>query len=163
MSLTVLGWLFTFGVLVHNTEEALYLPAWSMRAGRWYKPIAAPVFRFAVILLSGIFIAVTIAASLSRPGGIALYFMAGYVLAMLLNVFMPHVLATVLMRKYMPGTATAVLLNLPLGLLYLHQILEEQSIKLHVFYWAGPLIVVAIVASMPLLFTLGRKFRATIA
>lgn len=151
MSLTALGWLFTFGVLVHNAEEAFYLPSWSMRAGKWYKPIEASVFRFAVILLSGVFIAVTIAASLSHPGGIGLYLMAGYVLAMVLNVLMPHVLATVLTRKYMPGTATAVLL------------LIEQSINLHVFYWAGPLVVVAIVASMPVLFTLGRKFRATTA
>ena len=83
--------------------------------------------------------------------------MAGYVLAMVLNVLMPHVLATVVMRKYMPGTATALLLNLPLGALYLVQALSEQRIQLGVFAWSGPLIALFIVASIPALFALGRR------
>ena len=88
--------------------------------------------------------------------------MAGYVLAMVLNVFAPHLFATVLMRRYMPGTATAVLLNLPLGWLYLRQILMEHRIELRVFFWAGPLTVLAILALIPVLLALGRRVTSTL-
>jgi len=159
MSLTALGWLFTLGVLVHNAEEAWRFPAWSARAGRWQVPVAAPVFRFAALVLSGLFVAITLAASFSAAGGVAAYLMAGYALAMVLNVFLPHVLVTVVTRQYMPGTATALLLNLPLGSLYLRQAWSERRVEPHVFGWAGPLVVLAILAVMPLLFALGRRLR----
>ena len=89
--------------------------------------------------------------------------MAGYVLAMVLNVFAPHLLATVLRGRYMPGTATAVLLNLPLGWLYLRQALLEHRIDLRVFSWAGPLTVLAILALISVLFALGRRVSSTSA
>lgn len=157
MSLTALAWLFTAGVLLHNLEEALHLPAWSMQATRWYRPVPAPVFRFAAGALSLGFVAVTLAATFSLAGSVAAYLMAGYALAMLLNVLMPHVLATIALRRYMPGTATAVLLNLPLGLLYLRQALAERLIDPQVFRWAGPLVVVGLLLALPALFALGRR------
>lgn len=157
MSLTAIGCLFTFGVLAHNTAEALHLPAWSVHAGKLHARVDAAEFRFAIAALSVLLVAVTAAASLAGAGSVSAYLMAGYVLAMVLNVLMPHVLATVVMRKYMPGTATALLLNLPLGVLYLRQALTEQNIQPGVFAWSGPLIVFFIVASIPALFALGRK------
>lgn len=157
MSLVAIGWLFTFGVLAHNTEEALHLPAWSAHAGKWHARVDAAEFRFAVAALSVLLVVVAAAASLASAGSVSAYLMAGYVLAMVLNVLMPHVLVTVVMRKYMPGTATALLLNLPLGVLYLRQALSEQNIQPGVFAWSGPLMVLFIVASIPALFALGRK------
>ena len=155
MSLAALGWLFTCGVLVHNAEEALWLPAWSTRAMRWYRPVPAPVFRFAAAVLSLAFLVVTLAATLSPACSVAAYLMAGYALALLLNVLVPHALATVALRRYMPGTATAVLLNLPLSLLYLRQALAQRFIELQVFRWAGPLVVAGVLVAMPMLFALG--------
>jgi hypothetical protein len=163
MSLTTLGWLFTLGVLAHNAEEAWQLPAWSAQAGKWYAPVSAPVFRFAVGVLSGCFVLIAATASFSPAGSIGAYLMAGYVLAMLLNVFMPHVLASVVMRRYMPGTATALLLNLPLGLFYLRRAWSERYIEPHVFGWAGPLVVFGLLAAIPMLFALGRRVRAASA
>ncbi|KRE97808.1 hypothetical protein ASG87_14880 [Frateuria sp. Soil773] len=103
--LAAVGWLFTLGALAHNAEEAWFLPAWSGKAGKWYPPVAAPAFRFAAGVLSILFIAVTAAASSASAGSAGAYLMAGYVLAMVLNAFMPHVIASLLMRRYMPGTA----------------------------------------------------------
>lgn len=160
MSLATIGWLFTLGVLAHNAEEALCLPAWSACAGRWHTPVGKREFRFAVAALSALLVAIAAAASAAGAGSIAAYLMAGYVLAMVLNVLVPHLLATLSMRKYMPGTATALLLNLPLGVLYLRQALLEGRIELGVFAWSGPLTVLAIVASIPVLFSLGRRFRS---
>lgn len=161
MSLAVLAWLFTAGVLLHNLEEALWLPAWSTRTARWYRPVPAPVFRFAAGVLSLGFVAVTLAATLSPAGSVSAYLMAGYVLAMLLNVLAPHVLASVVLRHYMPGTATAVLLNLPLGSLYLRRALLERFVEPQMFRWAGPLVVAGLLVAMPLLFALGRGVHRT--
>ena len=159
MSLAALGWLFTVGVLVHNAEEALWLPAWSARAIRWYRPVPAPVFRFAAAVLSLAFLALTLVATLSPAGSVAAYLMAGYALAMLLTVLVPQAQATVAWRRYMPGTATAVFLNLPLGLWYLRQALAQRFIKPQVFRWAGPLVVAGLLVAMPMLFALGRAAR----
>jgi hypothetical protein len=157
MTLTFLGWLFTAGVVAHNLEEALHLPAWSARAGRWHAPVGKQEFRFAVFVLSALLVVIAASAARAQPGSVSAYLMAGYVLAMVLNVPMPHVLASVFMRQYMPGTATAVLLNLPFGLLYLLQALAQGHIKPRVFYWAGPVVVVCILASIPVLFAIGRR------
>jgi hypothetical protein len=161
-SITI-GWVFTLGVLVHNLEEALYLPAWSADAGRWYRPIGAREFRFAIGVFSAAILVLTAAASIFPARSLGAYLMAGYVLAMVLNVFAPHLFATVLMRRYMPGTATAVLLNLPLGWLYLRQILMEHRIELRVFFWAGPSAVLAILALILVLLALGRRVTSTSA
>ncbi len=158
MSLTSIGWLFTFGVLVHNTEEALLLPAWSLHAGKWHLPVGPREFRFAVVVLSSLLVIFALASFLTGAGSVSSYLMAGYVLAMVLNVFLPHVLTTVLMQRYMPGTASALIFNLPLGVLYLRRALMENRIELQAFFWAGPVIVLSILALIPFLFYLGRKW-----
>ena len=159
MSLTTLALVFTLGVLAHNVEEALYLPAWSVRAGRWHVVVGSNEFRFAVVLLSVALVCITAAASLANPGSPASYRLAGYVFAMVLNVVAPHGIATVAMRRYMPGTATAVLFNLPLGCLFLARALSEHFIQLEVFVWSAPLVAIAIVVSIPVLFAVGRKIQ----
>jgi len=160
MSLTSIGWLFTVGVLIHNTEEALRLPAWSLHTGKWYAPVDPREFRFAVVALSALLVIFALSSSFTAAGSASSYLMAGYVLAMVLNVFIPHVIATVCMWRYMPGTATALVFNLPLGLMYLSRALSENQIELHVFCWIGPIVVLGIMASIPVLFLLGRKLFA---
>ena len=157
MTLAELGWLFTLGVLVHNAEEAVWLPAWSVQAGRWHAPVGAGEFRFAVGVLTLFFVLAAAGASMGGAGSFPAYLMAGCVLTMVLNVVFPHLLATVFMRKYMPGTATALLLTLPLGSLYLKEAITGHHIDPGVFVWAGPLTAVLVAASLPLLFMLGRK------
>lgn len=159
MTLAALAWLFTGGALLHNLEESLWLPRWSAHATYWYRPVPAPVFRLAAGALSLIFVVVTLAATLSPPRGMAVYLMAGYALAMALNALFPHLLVTLVQRRIMPGTVTGVLLNLPLGLLYLHRAFAEQTIEWQVFRWAGPLVVVGLLALIPLLFALARGVR----
>jgi hypothetical protein len=52
------------------------------------------------------------------------------------------------------------LFNLPLGCLFLKRALSENYIEFKVFVWAGPAVALAIVASIPLLFAVGRKVRS---
>jgi len=75
---------------------------------------------------------------------------------MVLNVFLPHVLMTVFSHSYMPGTATALLLNLPLGSLFIFRAIAEHQVKLVAFCWTAPLTVLAMLMLLPVLFSLGR-------
>lgn len=157
MDFIFLAWLFALAVTLHNLEEALLLPAWSQKAGRWHHPVGAREFRFAVGVLT---ILVYIAAGLTAVYGkesFGAYLLSGYALAMLLNVLFPHVIATVAMRRYAPGTLTALLLNLPVTILLLHQGLQDGYIHPQRFAWTGPLVVVGIIVSIPVLFALGRR------
>ena len=104
---------FCLAISAHNLEEAVWLPAWSERAGRLHARVGAREFRFAVIVLTALAWGVAVSAYLGGRESVGAYLLAGYALAMLLNVVAPHLAATALMRSYAPGTATAVLLNLP--------------------------------------------------
>ncbi len=75
---------------------------------------------------------------------------------MIANVFAPHIFASLALRSYMPGTATAVLLNLPLGCLFLYRALSEGFLEPRTFVWVAPLTATGMLASIPILFALGR-------
>jgi hypothetical protein len=157
LSIPLLCWLFALGVIIHNIEEAILLPQWSTRSGHWQYPITAGAFRFAITILS---IAVLLAAWLAISGGagsFGVYFMAGYVLTMLVNILVPHLGSTIILRQYAPGTATALLFNLPLGSWLLYLFFSTGSIDPAVFIYAGPLTLLGILASLPLLFAIGKK------
>jgi hypothetical protein len=154
MRFETLAWAFAVAVTVHNLEEALFLPNWSRRAGRWHVPVGASEFRFAVTVLT--LLAYLCAALATAGSSVGDYLLCGYALAMALNALVPHLAATVALRQYAPGTATAVLLNLPIAVATLTEARSENRIAWPTFIWAGPLIVLAIVAAIPLLFALGR-------
>ncbi len=157
MSLVQLGWLFTIGVLAHNAEEALLLPSWSRLAGRWHRPVTDSQFRFAVSVLSAALLILMSVASFSVPRSVPAYLVTGYVFAVLLNVLAPHLVVSIGMGKYMPGTATAVLLNLPLGGIFLYRALSDGYVEPRSFAWSGPLVALSGLASIPVLFALGRR------
>jgi len=107
----IAGWIFALAVSLHNLEEARYLPAWSHGGSRWQRPVGVREFRFAVITLW--LYALNLWAARSEAGSLPVYLLAGYAFAMLLNVLGPHVVMTVLLRRYMPGLATGLLCILP--------------------------------------------------
>lgn len=156
MTLLALGWLFTLGVLAHNTEEAILLPEWAAHAGRWHATVGFTEFLVAVVVLSLLLVALATAASWSEARSVAAYLFTGYVFTMVVNVVVPHLAASLALRRYMPGTATAVLFNLPLGGLFLYRALSEGYVQPSAFAWVGPLTALAIAASIPVLFALGR-------
>jgi hypothetical protein len=79
---------------------------------------------------------------------------------MLLNVLFPHVVASLVLRRYMPGTATAVLLNLPVTIGLLGRAFREGYVEPRAFLIFGPMVVIGIVGSIPLLFWMGRRVSA---
>lgn len=156
MSYLNLAWLFAAAIAVHNAEEAIWLPGWSRTAGRWHHTVGSSEFRFALAVLTMLAAVAAVLASLQGKQSLGAYFLCGYALAMLLNVAVPLVLATLVTRHYAPGTATAVLINLPVTAMLLRTALAESYIDSSTFAWAGPLVAITIVALVPVLFRVGR-------
>jgi len=156
MSYQSLEWLFPVVVAVHNTEEAIWLPSWSKRAVLWHSPVTPGSFRFAVTVFTVLAFAVTWLSAESGKQTAWAYLTFGYIAAMLANVLVPHVVLTVALRNYMPGLATAVLLNLPvLSLLAVMAVREG-----YVSGWKSAASFVgvsgALAAFIPALFRLGK-------
>ena len=152
-----LAWLFAAAVTVHNLEEAVFLPAWSEQAGRWHRPVGANEFRFAVFVLVVLAGVAALLATVQGRESFGAYVLSGYALAMLLNVAFPHLLVTMVTRRYMPGTATALALNLPVTAALLRQAFREGYISATGFALTAPAVVLAIVLLIPVLFYVGRK------
>ena len=154
MNFNIWAWIFVVVVAIHNVEEALFLPKWARSAGRWHGPVGEHEFRFAVMvltLLAGLFAFLAV-----RGYELGIYLLCGYALAMALNVLFPHVAATVAMRRYAPGTATAVLLNLPVCVSLLIAADRERLVSWRTFAWVGPLTIAGILGLIPILFRVGR-------
>jgi hypothetical protein len=113
VSFRYLEWLFPLVITLHNAEEALWLPGWSKRAGRWHDPVAPGVFRFAVVILTLLVYVVTALSFWSGKQTVCTYLVFGCMAVTLANVLIPHIAASIAMRSYMPGLATGVVLNLP--------------------------------------------------
>lgn len=113
MNFGSLQWLFPIVIALHNTEEAIWFPGWTKRAGRWHAPVPPGAFRFAAAVLTVLAFGVTWLSAISGKQTVWTYLAFGYMVAMLANVPFPHIAVSVATRRYMPGVATGVALNLP--------------------------------------------------
>jgi len=115
MQLRKLQWLFPIAVTLHNGEEAIWMPGWAARhaAQLPVQPPGGATIRFGLVLLTFLAYAVTYLSDRKGRESIWAYLLFGGAAAMLLNVFVPHVLATLIFRSYTPGVVTAVLINFP--------------------------------------------------
>jgi CDP-diglyceride synthetase len=109
--------LFLLGFSLHNIEEALWIPGWSKHAKKINREVSRNEFCFAVIIVTALGYLITFQYYLfSSTSIISKYIFLGFALMMVLNAFFPHLIASILLRKYAPGTITALLLNVPVGI-----------------------------------------------
>jgi hypothetical protein len=115
MSFKKLQWLFPIAVALHNGEEAIWMPGWSA-AHFAHLPLHPPGtvgIRVALAVLTVAAFVVTDLSARKGPGSFWAYVMFGGIVTMLVNVFVPHIPATIIFWRYTPGVVTAVLINLP--------------------------------------------------
>ena len=151
---------FTTAVLLHNAEEAWLLPRWS-RAQCLYRPVGDGEFRWAALLLSLAFLVLT--AQQLRWGHqleVLSAVFAAYVIALLVNAVIPHLALSLLQRRYMPGTASAWLGVVPLGLAWLQATAMEGRLHLTAHAWTLGLSWLVLGLSVPILLWLGRTLAA---
>lgn len=155
MKLVAISALFVCAVMLHNLEEAIWLPGWSQSGGAWHQPVTPAVFGFSVVVLSLLLVLLAWRSWRSGPQSTITYLYAGYVFSMVANAVVPHLVGTIWSGSYMPGTATAVLLNAPLGVWLLVRLHASQLVSLRRMCWVGPLVAAGLLASITLLFFIG--------
>lgn len=156
-SIISLKLLFLLGFTLHNLEEALWLPQWSKHSEKFHEPVERNQFIFAVIIITITGYLITIADILSgHTENIINYLYLGFIGMMGLNAIIPHLAATLVLKKYAPGLITGLLLNLPVSLLI---IIYQIQNGINVFYFIIAVLVVtgSILFSLKYLFRLGSK------
>jgi Protein of unknown function with HXXEE motif len=111
-----LQWLFPIAVTLHNGEEAIAMPGWAARHAEQLPlhPPSAASIRIALLALTLAAFVVTYLSAREGKQSIWAYLLFGGIVAMLVNVFVPHVPASLWFHSYTPGVVSAVLINLPL-------------------------------------------------
>ena len=124
-------WLFfPIAITLHNLEEAIWLPAWTKHAKQFHKPIEANVFYFAVIFVTILAYLSTFLAVAFPSSWLWKYIFHGFLGAMILNTFFPHLVSTIILRRYSPGLVTGLFLLLPINSIILYQSVMLGHIKL---------------------------------
>jgi hypothetical protein len=136
MDLSTLIILLPFAFTLHNLEEVLGMEKWSKSVPSYiHKPVTTRQFGIATLLFSVLGFAVTFTKGFYHTELYYYFVMSGFAGMMLINVFIPHLIATIYLKKYAPGVLSGLLINLPLTILVLiafknSQILSIEQIRI---------------------------------
>ena len=149
--------LFLLAFTLHNIEEGLWLPNWSKNAGKYHLQVSNREFHFALIVITSVGYFITFIFLLyGQFIEVAKYAFLGFVLMMSFNSIFPHLIGTIVLQRYAPGTFTGLLLNLPIGIAIIIKSLGDGA-QLNLILISGALVTVVTVASLRPLFKLGNK------
>jgi len=146
---------FLLGFTLHNLEEAIWLPKWSKYAGKFHEPLETNQFIFAVIVVTIIgYLLTALDFLIGDFGNIINYTYLGFIGMMGLNSIFPHLVSTIVLRKYAPGLITGLLLNLPFSLIILIGYVKHG---INIYYLLISILVVSglVLFSLKYLFKLG--------
>jgi hypothetical protein len=156
-------WLFPLVFALHNTEEALFFPAWSKFLGKFHKPVGLFEFMFAIMALTSVSVVITILASLAGKQALPTYLFFALNLGLLVNAFCPHLLATIVQKQYCPGVFTGLLFVAPTTVYLLLYGFDHRYFVFPMFWYVAIPFGALLVGSIPMLFRIGRMFRRALA
>jgi len=149
--------LFLLSFTLHNIEEALWLPKWSQYAKKFHPPVSKNEFHFAVLVITVLGYVLTFLILLTgSANNIVKYLYLGFLSMMAFNAVFPHLIATIVLRRYAPGTLTGLLLNLPIGL-YILFVKYGDTLEVYKLITGFAVITVVTLVSLKALFWLGKK------
>lgn len=149
--------IFLLGFTIHNIEESIWLPEWSKHAKKFHEPVERNQFIFAVIIITIVGYLVSVAEIIdNNPGSVFTYIYLGFIGMMGLNTIIPHLAATILLKKYAPGLITALLLNLPLSIIIIARYIAA-GINIYFIIIAVLAFTGITLSSLKPLFNLGNK------
>ncbi len=130
MDLETLIMLLPFAFTLHNFEEVLGMEKWTNSIPSYiHEPVTTKQFGIAVLLFSILGFIIAFTKSYFQTDKDYYFVIAGFAGMIFLNVFLPHLLATILLRKYSPGIITGLLINLPLTVLILNKMADSQILS----------------------------------
>jgi hypothetical protein len=149
--------LFLLGFTLHNLEEAIWLPAWSKYARKFHEPVERNQFIFALIIITiAGYLIILLDMLTGQTGNIINYIFLGFIGMMGLNAIIPHLAATIVLKKYAPGLITGLLLNLPISIIIIVYYIQNG---INIFYLVLAFLSITglILFSLKHLFRLGGK------
>jgi hypothetical protein len=156
---TVIPWffcLFPLAFTIHNIEEAIWLPAFSKSAGKFHKPVNTFEFVFALIIITLLSVIITILFYYNGRESLACYLFFAFNFGMLINIFYPHLVATILLKKYCPGLSTGILILIPTTSYNLFYGYHNQYYIFPKFWIITIPFAALVVGSIPILFKVGK-------
>jgi len=152
-------WLFPVAFALHNIEEAIWMPSFSKTAGRFARPVNSFEFIFAVIILTILSAIITELFFLNGKESFFCNLYFAFNLAMLLNVFFPHISATIALKKYCPGLLTGLTFLAPVTIYVLYYGYTNGFIKFPGFLFIAIIFSLLLIASIPFLFNTGKLLK----
>ncbi|MBD8025157.1 HXXEE domain-containing protein [Ureibacillus sp. Re31] len=149
--------LFLFAITLHNLEEALWLPAWSQQVSKFHKPVGKDEFHFAVIIITSLAYLITFLFLLYPNLNLIKYMLIGFLGSMVVNAIFPHLLATILLRRYAPGVVTGILLNIPINSMIIVRFIQENEITLTGLFISTIIVGIVLLSLIPILFKVGKR------
>ncbi|MCE9501372.1 MAG: HXXEE domain-containing protein [Leptospira sp.] len=141
-----------FVFALHNLEEAVGMETWSHRIPSYmHEPVQTGQFVFAVCIFTVLGFALVFFRNLYPDQESFYSAVVAFAGMLLLNVFLPHLIATVFLGYYAPGVITGVLLNLPLASFIIFRCVSLQLISWRKTIWiclAGGVAGIILVASL---------------
>ncbi|AJS59334.1 HXXEE domain-containing protein [Paenibacillus sp. IHBB 10380] len=147
--------LFLFAITLHNLEEALWLPAWSNYASKFHKPVGKGEFHFAVMFITSLAYLSTFFYLFFPNSIMAKYILIGFLGSMIINAIFPHLLATIILKRYSPGLLTGILLNIPINSLILYQFFQSNELTFRELFLSILIVGGVLLSLIPVLFKIG--------
>ena len=158
-SLPWIFWAFPVVFSIHNVEEALRLPKFSKKAGKYHRPVDTFEFVFALVIITLMAVIITAWFYAAGKQSIACYFFFAFNFGMFVNVFFPHLAATIALRKYCPGLLTGILLLVPTTAYLFWHGYEHHYFEFPMFWLITIPFAALVVGSIPILFRVGRRLK----
>ncbi|MGM1021453.1 MAG: HXXEE domain-containing protein [Bacillota bacterium] len=154
--------LFLFSITLHNLEEALWLPAWSHNASKFQKPVGKNEFYFAIIIITSLAYLSTFFYLLFPNSSLAKYILTGFLGSMIVNALFPHLLASIMLKRYAPGVLTGILLNIPINSLILYQFFQNHELTFKTLLLSTLAVGIVLLGLIPILFKVGKSLTTQI-
>lgn len=149
--------LFLFTITLHNIEEALWIPRWSRYTEKFGKQVSSDKFHFAVLVITILAYLATGLFIFFPQNLILKYFFFGFMGAMIFNVIFPHLILTIILKKYSPGLITGVLLIMPFNSLIIISSLNNSIINLSEVIISTIVVGIFLLILIPILEKIGGK------
>ncbi len=149
--------LFLFSITLHNIEEALWIPRWSRYTEKFGKQVSGDEFHFAVLVITILAYLATGLFIFFPQNLILKYFFFGFMGAMIFNVIFPHLILTIILKKYSPGLITGVLLIMPFNSLIIVSSLNNSIINLNEVIISTIVVGILLLILIPTLEKIGGK------
>ncbi|MER2106864.1 MAG: HXXEE domain-containing protein [Solibacillus sp.] len=147
--------LFCLAITLHNLEEALWLPQWSQIGYPFVQPVTAAQFHFAVLVVTALAYVVSFLFCVFPKALSFQSIFIGFLGAMIINAFFPHLLLTIYTGNYAPGLITGLLVIVPINTIVFYKLrpLSFKNICLSTVIVGASLLLL-----LPVLFQIGRMF-----